>query len=867
MNDTCLAINNEGRLVFDYYHEDIDQLDGANVFNGQNSVLWNNVRLAFASEIKTLYQQLRSSGKLTYDVLCDRFITQGSDMWSESIYNEDSDFKYVSMLRSDNDASNLYQIRGDGEQHFKYFVKNRLDYCDSKWYASSYANDYVSLRIYTPTTENLVVPPDADITVTPFSNMYAGVRYKANGTLQQTRATKNTPVTFTAPNETFNDTETAIYGASNLSSLGDLAPLYCGSINVSNATKLITLKIGDSTVGYSNPNLTELSIGTNRLLKNLDVRNCPNLTDPLALVNCPNIENIYAEGSGITGVELPDNGYLKVIHLPSSVRNLTLKNQIYITDFSIESAANIKTLWIENCPTVNAKSLLDSCTSLERLRLVGVNWTFADTTYLHSLIQQGYGGLDETGANISNAFISGTCYIPSLTGAEMAEIKTAFPYLEVTYDTLTATVYFMSEDGQTQYTTATSVNGASVTYSGTTPTKAQTAQYTFTFDGWSSIIGGSLKPNILNNVETDRYVYAHFANTTRTYTVRFYNGTTLLETVNDVPYGTDATYSGSEPVRSSNNSISWEFSGWNPSPANIQGDTDCYAQFVYTGAITDSWDVISQHSTNGDAANYYSVGDIKAIHLQGTMGTVSLNTDVCVYILGFNHNSSLEGSGITFGGFKDINDLTDIALVDGYYNTQLTDGTKAFNANHWGFGNSGGWAGCDMRYDILGSTNQAPANYGSAPSSASSRAGNNPTSTCASSPVPNTLMSCLPSDLRAKMKPITKYTDNSGNKSNYSGNVKSTTDYLPLLSEYEVTGVRTFANEYEQNKQLQYAYFSSGNSRAKYKYGDKSIACEWRLRSPRCENAYGFCTVYSANGGMHWDDPRASIGVAPLFLI
>ena len=53
--------------------------------------------------------------------------------------------------------------------------------------------------------------------------MYAGVKYRANGTLQQQRAEANVPVTFIAPAETFNDTETAIYGASEISSLGDLA--------------------------------------------------------------------------------------------------------------------------------------------------------------------------------------------------------------------------------------------------------------------------------------------------------------------------------------------------------------------------------------------------------------------------------------------------------------------------------------------------------------------------------------------------------------------------------------------------------------------------------------------------------------------
>ena len=241
-NDTCLGINNEGHLVFDYYHEDIDTLEGANVYNGQNSVLWNNFRQAFADEIKECYQELRNSGKLTYEKIIEYFVTNGSDKWSASIYNEDADYKYISMLRSDGDATNLYQVRGNGEAHLKYFIQNRLNYLDSKWYASDYADNYVALRIYTP-SEWAGITPNANITVTPFSNMYAGVRYKANGILEQKRIEANEATTFEAPNETFNDTETAIYGASEISSLGDLAPLYCGSVNVSKASRLINLKL------------------------------------------------------------------------------------------------------------------------------------------------------------------------------------------------------------------------------------------------------------------------------------------------------------------------------------------------------------------------------------------------------------------------------------------------------------------------------------------------------------------------------------------------------------------------------------------------------------------------------------------------
>lgn len=644
-NDTSFGINNEGQLVFDYMMEDVDQLEGANVYNGQNSTLWVNFREAFADEIKETYQNLRNDGYITYDKLVDQFITKGSDNWSESIYNEDSEFKYISMLKSDNDATNLPQVRGSGEEHFRYFVENRLNYCDSKWYASDYANDYVSLRIYTPTTWS-GVEPNASITVTPYSNMYAGVRYKANGTLYQKRVEHGIPVTFEAPEETFNDTETAIYGASQISSLGDLAPLYCGSINVASANKLIELKIGDNTTGYSNPNLKELSVGTNKLLKTIDIRNCPNLAISLGLTGCPNIEEIYATGSGITGVELTDGGCLRIAKLPSSIANLTLKNQIYIEDLTLEGYDSLKTLWIENSPTLDTLDILEKAVNVERVRLTNVDWNYPDASVLYELIERDLAGIDENGTNTSTMWVDGKCHIGTLTGAEFGEIKSLFPYLTITYDNLTAQLVYMSEDGTTELHRETIVNGADGTdpvKNGTfdTPVKESTAQYDFAYSGWSLTSGGDADANALLNVESDRTVYVAFSKTIRSYTVNFYTGSTLLySTV--VEYGSDATYIGDTPTNdSTGDTTDFEFTGWKPEPTSITGNLDCYAQFYDTREITDDWATIEANCNNGTATSLYAIGSYKPVEItyeDGTSETIDME------VIAHNHDELGDGS-------------------------------------------------------------------------------------------------------------------------------------------------------------------------------------------------------------------------------
>lgn len=276
------------------------------------------------------------------------------------------------------------------------------------------------------------------------------------------------------------------------------------------------------------------------------------------------------------------------------------------------------------------------------------------------------------------------------------------------------------------------------------------------------------------------------------------------------------------------------------------------AKFVSSVLNENEWSVIKRVADAGNGSNYWAVGDRKAVAVNGTVGTQAVNGTYYVYIIGFNHNSSREGNGITFGTFKTaLSGGTDICLVDGQYNDYSTNGTKYFNMNHSSNTNSGGWKGCDLRYDVLGSTN---TNNGDA------------TATTATSPVAGTLMAALPSDLRAVMKPMTIYTDNTGGGNNTASYVTASVDYLPLLAEFEIFGTRTYANSAEQNYQQQYAYYSAGNSKVKYRHSATGSTAGWWERSPYYNNSTAFCYV-DTNGNANPANAGSSYGLAPAFRV
>ena len=198
-------------------------------------------------------------------------------------------------------------------------------------------------------------------------------------------------------------------------------------------------------------------------------------------------------------------------------------------------------------------------------------------------------------------------------------------------------IYYYSQDGQTLLYTESVLKGSNGMYSGT-PTKMADPQYTYTFAGWSSSTSQTAAtPEVRNNIQNDKNVYAAFSQTLNTYTVYFYNESdTPIETVQNVPYGGTATYTGATPTKQG-----YSFTGWSPLPTNITADTSCYAQFeeddMYE-SITDTWSEIIANVSNGTYSTKYHIGDTKKIDL-GTEGKVIMT------IVGIDTDDLADNSG------------------------------------------------------------------------------------------------------------------------------------------------------------------------------------------------------------------------------
>lgn len=480
--DSSCGTDNKGNLAFDYYLEDIDYTEaGDPVYNGQNSVLWKNLRETRYDEIMAMYRDMRTraQNQINYDSTIGRFEAhQGK--WPEAIFNEDMYRKCLEPLIEEGDGLYLPMLQGKKEQWMKWWLYNRFRYLDSKYETGTSMTNRITIRAH----------QKANVFLKSYLNMYGHVYFNAAHVAK--RMVRGQEYEFEWPASGAEDPVIGINDADLLTSLGDLSPLMVELIDVSGAPHITELKVGDGAESYTNYSLNSITLGRNRLLRKLDLRNCVNLTQSVDISGCTNIEEIYMDGTSVTGVGLPNGGILKKLHLPGTITNLTLLNQTALTEFVLPSYSNISTLRLENNGSIiDPLAILNAIAANSRVRIIGFNKNVSAFTEITDLIAKldTMRGLDEGGNNTDHAQVSGTVYIEEITQQQLdiiAEAQKRYPNLTVAFSKIKAFTVEFYVDGVLKHTVTNVAYGSDVVYDGETPTRENaSASEDWRFIGWN----------------------------------------------------------------------------------------------------------------------------------------------------------------------------------------------------------------------------------------------------------------------------------------------------------------------------------------------------------------------------------------------
>ena len=191
----------------------------------------------------------------------------------------------------------------------------------------------------------------------------------------------------------------------------------------------------------------------------------------------------------------------------------------------------------------------------------------------------------------------------------------------------TYTITWLDDDGETVLDTATLEYGETPVYDGT-PEKAATAQYTYTFNGWS--------PEV-STVTGDATYTATYSSTVNKYTVTWKaktEGGDILENLgsDEVEYGTVPVYNNGEtPVYAETEDTLYTFKEWDTEIVAVTGDAT-YTAIFFAEAQADSDTLI----------NFDNGADLRRLTSNATLD-INTETD---YLYG-EEDGSLKVSGLT----------------------------------------------------------------------------------------------------------------------------------------------------------------------------------------------------------------------------
>ncbi len=800
-NDTAAGTDNSGGLTFRYGLEDTDSVGAQKVFNASDSVLWCNLRDTMGEELKDLFHSLESQKAWDTDRLLEKFKAYQSAR-PETLVAEDMWAKYFMPYINKGEKRYLEMAQGTKADQRARFYRYQRPYISSKYQSSYATSDSLSLRI------NEV----SDFTLTPYSDVYACVKF-GNASMVKLRAKRGEEILIPCNADTTNDLETYLYSAGSISRLGDLSGLQTSEIELNSAVKLRNLPLGSSTPGYENNDLTQLSFGTIGNLESIDLSGLGKLSGTLDLSQFDGLQELYASGSGISGVIFAPNAPVVTAILPR-ISTLILRGQTKLQTLSVDPS-RLLNLRVEDSPNIDSLSMVRSATALQRGRITKVNWNNADADTLLRLA--GLTGYDDEGGAADRFVLTGFATVPTIAQDELDLLHERFPNLEVTYGQIVPayTVTFRNENGTVLYTqivrqggTATDPVAAGLI---PTPTKDPTVGEVFQFAGWDFP---------LTNITEAKTFTALYVSAVRKYTVRWFDGSRLLQT-DTVEVYEPVTYKGPE-LSSTEQDVIWI--GWDKTDGELNSvdkDMDVYSAYMspleqvfpvteYDYLYSDDPEDNSGYSlqefytiiTKGLAKEYFRVGDEIKICVKTSVFT---DTQIVLQVYGFHHFRLVDGSGdfakVVFG-------------MKGVMNT-----ARAMNSTAT---NKGGWASSSMRTFL--NENVFPA-------------------------------------LPQRWKGMIKTVEVLSSAGEMLTDILSSENKLFLFSAAEV-GLNSTATPYAQEVDSEaetttFALFTSNASRVRATFnGTGTTQSGWWLRSPYAEKSSAFLPVWQ--GG--W--PLASLAVS-----
>lgn len=445
--DTIFDTDNEGQPEKGYGVEFHDVTkNGAAVWNGETSNFWNLIDLAFSdkiiSEMKRMLTAMEElsdlKGGTDYDKLLAYYKKYYFDPVQQhfpaNIVNADAKFTYengkLAYMNGSytNDTDPIAQSLGDHFSAEMRWISKRIIYIMSKYsfgMFSANGTDTITVRAAGNTIK---------YELTPAIDMYPTI---ANGTSiirgERTKAGDKCEILIELSGS--GDQQNTIQAASFLQDIGDWHDKNISGTMGIQGKMLREIRLGSKTEPIT-ISIAALNISNCVSLQNLILSNIKTLTGSLNLTACTHLRKVYADGTSLTQIQLPQGGGLQHIEFSADNQYLSLANYPLLTNEGVNISlckSIITDFYIVNCSLMNPMQLLvDVMNSqvnqenhaLQHIRVVNFDETYnsemldvlaklADGTY-SGLSSDGLAGEDEFPVLDGSITINGNCYEDSV---------------------------------------------------------------------------------------------------------------------------------------------------------------------------------------------------------------------------------------------------------------------------------------------------------------------------------------------------------------------------------------------------------------------------------------------------------------------
>ena len=420
--DTIFPIDNQGQDRKPYHCEMHDSYDnGQPIWNGETSTFWNMLELAFNAEIIAGMRKMLSamealcgqSSGTPYDkvyAFYRKYYLGVKNYFPATLVNADAKRYELAKIAYDkgqytNDTDPITQSHGDFYSAETAWVKKRIMYIMSKYSYGLFSADG---------TDTIIVRAAGDLIdyeITPAFDMYPAI---ANGTSivrgERTKAGAACKITIDLGGSA--DQQNAIQAASWLLSIGDWHKKNVSGTMVVRGRRLTELILG-SKIEDVIISITGLTLADCGSMQKILLSNIATLQGTLDLSAIINIREIYADGTNLSQIKLPNGGGLEVIEYPANNKYISFRNFPVLATEGLrigQCAVNITDFWIENCPLLKpVRLLLDIIEAqqsqgtahvLKHVRAVGFEEEYytADALNMLAKLADGtYEGLDSSG--------------------------------------------------------------------------------------------------------------------------------------------------------------------------------------------------------------------------------------------------------------------------------------------------------------------------------------------------------------------------------------------------------------------------------------------------------------------------------------